>query len=235
MMKFVKENPTIAVIAAIALVALLAAGTALVLSNSAASSVSVLERYANIQHGRLSDGGFILGNPEAPVTLVEFGDFACPHCQEYFTQTERFIDEYVMTGKAKFEYRMFISGADPTYGPYTARLAECAADQRDGGFWPAHDILFETGRTQQRFNDRIARTLADEMDLNFTDLISCAESADQVDIDVSMGERLNVQSTPTLMIRLGNSAPQYISDGVVTYERGGIPYEIIQAVIDRSQ
>jgi hypothetical protein len=71
--------------------------------------------------------------------------------------------------------------------------------------------------------------------LNFTDLINCAEDADQVEFDVSMGQRLNVQSTPTIMIRIGNTAPQYLSDGVVTYDRGGVPYEVLQAVVERSQ
>jgi protein-disulfide isomerase len=235
MLKFVKDNPTIAIIGTVAVIALLIAGGALLLSNNAQTTASSLDRYANVAQGRLSDGGFVLGNPEAPITVIEFGDFACPHCQEYFTQTERFIDEYVITGKARFEYRMFISGADPTYGPYTARLAECAAEQRDGAFWPSHDILFTIGRTQQRFNDRIARTLADRLELNFTDLINCAEDADQVEFDVSMGQRLNVQSTPTIMIRIGNTAPQYLSDGVVTYDRGGVPYEVLQAVVERSQ
>lgn len=233
-MELLKQNRTLAIIVgSLVGVVVVVAGVLVITGSSPAASPYA--RYENIPHERLEDGGFVLGNPDAPITLVEFGDFACPHCQAYSVETERFIDEYVLTGKARFEYRMFISGADPTYGPYTARLAECAATQRDGAFWPAHDVLFGIGRAQSRFNERTARALADRLELNYSDLLDCAEDAGQVDFDVRLGDSLNVQSTPTMMIRFGDSDPQFISDGVQTYDRGGVPYPVLQAVVESLQ
>ena len=233
-MERLKQRQLIMITVAIAVVVVVAV-IALQILASAPSASSANARYEGIPHTRLADGGFLLGNPDAPITLVEFGDFACPHCQEYSAETKRFIDEYVKTGKAKFEYRMFISGADPAYGPYTAQLAECASDQREGAFWPAHDLLFDMGRSQGRFNERTARTLADRLELNYTELLNCAENAGQVDIDVRYGQSLNVQSTPTMMIRYGDSAPQYLSDGFQTYDRGGVPYSVLQAAVESAQ
>lgn len=233
-MELLKQNRMIAIIAGV-VVAVVVVGVGVVALTGSSAAATPYARYADVAYERLEDGGFVLGDPDAPITLVEFGDFACPHCQAYFEETERFIDEFVLTGKARFEYRMFISGADPTYGPYTARLAECASSQREGAFWPAHDVLFEIGRAQSRFNERTARTLADRLELNYSDLLSCAEDAGQVDFDVRLGQGLNVQSTPTMMIRFGDGDPQFISDGVQTYDGGGVPYVVLQAIVTSAQ
>ncbi|HLV34588.1 MAG TPA: thioredoxin domain-containing protein [Spirillospora sp.] len=234
-MDVIKQNRSIILIAGIAVVAVVVVVAAMFLTNQPTAAAEVVARYADIPQSRLPDGGFVLGNPEAPITLIEFGDFACPHCQDYFVQTKQFIEEFVVPGKAKFEYRLFVSGADPTYGPYTARLAECAAILREGAFWPAHDILFELGRTRGRFNQQTARTLAESLDLNYSELLSCAEKASQVDKDVQLGASLNVQSTPTLMIRYGDSAPQFITVGSEVYNRGPVPYGILKLVFESAQ
>lgn len=230
-MNSLTQRQVMIIVAAIAVVVAVVAIGSQLLGLSPASG-SPYARYEDIPQSRTQDGGFVLGNPDAPVTVVEFGDFACPHCQVYHTEVERFIDEYVKTGQAKFEYRMFISGADPAYGPYTAQLAECAAEQRDGAFFAAHDVLFQTGRAQGRFNERTARTLADRMELDYSELLRCAENADQFQTDQRLGQSLGVQSTPSILIRYGDEAPQFISDGVQTYNRGGVPYQVLQAVVE---
>jgi protein-disulfide isomerase len=233
-MEMLKQNRSIAIVIGVAAVAVIVAAVALV-ATSPASTANVFARYANIESTRLDDGGFVLGNPEAPITLVEFGDFACPHCQEYSLETKRFIDDFVATGKAKFEYRMFISGADPAYGPRTAQLAECAAEQQQGGFWPAHDILFEMGRNQGRFNEQTARTLAERLNLDYAELLNCAEDARQFEFDVRYGQSLNVQSTPTMMIRYGDGDPQYITWQAQDFSRGGVPYSVLQSIAESAQ
>ncbi len=233
-MELIKQNRSIAIIIGVVAAAVVVAAAALVFT-SPASTADVYARYADIEKTRLEDGGFVLGNPEAPVTIVEFGDFACPHCQQYATETKRFIDEYVATGQAKFEYRMFISGADPAYGPYTAQLAECAAEQQAGAFWPAHDVLFELGRNQGRFNEQTARTLAERLELDYSEMLNCAEDAAQFDFDVRLGQSLNVQSTPTMMVRYGDSDPQPIILQGQDFSRGGVPYQVLQAVVEAAQ
>jgi protein-disulfide isomerase len=233
-MELIKQNRSIALVIGAVIVTVVIAAVALVFT-SPASTADVYARYASIENTRLNDGGFVLGDPEAPITIVEFGDFACPHCQQYSLETKRFIDEYVATGKAKFEYRMFISGADPAYGPRTAQLAECAAEQQEGAFWPAHDILFEMGRNQGRFNERTSRTLADRLELDYAELLNCADDARQFELDVRLGQSLNVQSTPTMMVRYGDGDLQYINWQAQDFSRGGVPYQVLQAVVESAQ
>lgn len=217
----------------IAVIAVVAAIVIILLSSQGGLSSAQIN-YTDIQYERLPDGGFVLGDPDASVTVVEFADFACPHCQEYAPTMHQFVENYVLTGQARFEYRMFISGADPINGRYTAQLAECADTLQPGSFWQAHDILFELGN-RGRFNQTTARTLADRMGLTYSDLLSCAGDASQFETDVQFGRNLNVQSTPTIMVRINGGTPQFISAGGREWNRGPVPYELLQAVVESGQ
>ncbi len=63
-----------------------------------------------------------MGNPNAPVHIIEYGDFQCPYCLKFWTETEpQLIKEYVNTGKVYFEFRSF-----PIIGPESAWAAEAA-------------------------------------------------------------------------------------------------------------
>ncbi len=218
-----------AIIAAAAVVAMLAI---VISSNNVVSGRA--EGYDSLPQSRTSDGAFVLGNPDAPITIIEFADFACPHCQDYAPTMHQLIDEFVVTGKAKLEYRMFISGADPTYGPYVAQLAECAEDMKPGSFWQAHDTLFELG-SRARFNSTTASTLADRLGLQYSALLSCAEKADQYTNDVRVGDSLGVASTPTIMYRIDDGRPQFVNADGRVWDRGPVPYEILGALISTAQ
>lgn len=229
----VNQQRTLLIIGVIAVVAVIVAIVAIIISNNSIPKASTLT-YAEVPKNRTSDGGFIIGSPDAPVTVIEFADFACPHCQDYAGDMARFVHEYVFTGKAKFEYRMFISAADPTYGPYTAQLAECADTLKPGTFWLAHDILFELG-SRARFNQSTARTLSERVGVDYSQLLGCAQNASQYNKDMQLGSSLGVQSTPTIMIRLGNAEPQFIRSGGQTWNRGPVPYELLAAVVESNQ
>src|SRR5690606_1092531 len=53
---------------------------------------------SEIPQGRLEDGGFYIGEENAPIIIVEFADWACPHCQTYRAIMDQVIEEYVVTG-----------------------------------------------------------------------------------------------------------------------------------------
>jgi len=85
-----------------------------------------------------------LGNPNAKIALIEYGDFQCPYCRQFALDAERqFVNQYVKTGKASLTYK-YLPILDP--GPqdgeshWAAYAAECANEQ--GKFWEYHDKLF---------------------------------------------------------------------------------------------
>jgi protein-disulfide isomerase len=178
---------------------------------------------------RMADGGFILGDPDAPITIVSFEDFTCPHCQRYEPTVEGFIEQYVATGQARFEYRFFPI-VDPTYAVLTTQIAECADDLRPGAFWEAHALLFQIG-TATGFDNTTTRLVADELGLNYNDLLQCTTSADQYVTDYALGQSLGIQGTPGVMVRYGDGAPQFIEIDGTVYDRGGVPINVLAQVV----
>jgi protein-disulfide isomerase len=54
------------------------------------------------------EGGFMMGNPNAPVKLVEFASMTCPHCAEFSKASTELVDRYVKTGKVSYELRNYV-------------------------------------------------------------------------------------------------------------------------------
>ena len=81
----------------------------------------------------------IRGNANAPVTLIEYGDYQCPYCGEFFSQTEpQIVANYVTPGKVRMVFRNFAF-----LGPESiaaAEAADCAEDQNK--LWAYHDALY---------------------------------------------------------------------------------------------
>lgn len=80
------------------------------------------------------------GNPDAPVTLIEYSDFTCGYCGKFFRETwPRLRDKYVETGKVRLLYRDY--PRDPEGPAMTAAIAaRCAGEQ--GRYWEMHDRLY---------------------------------------------------------------------------------------------
>lgn len=199
------DNKNMMVIGGIVAAAVIIAIVVIVMSSQSSFSSGTVD-YSEIPQAQLADGGFVLGNPEAPITIVAFEDFLCPHCQAYESITEQFISKYVATGLARFEYRFF-PAVDATYSPLAAQFAECADILTPGSFWDAHDTMYELA-SASRFTNSTPRTFADRMGIPYTDLLECSSDAEQVDIDTQLGQQLGVTGTPTIMIRYGDSSPQ---------------------------
>jgi protein-disulfide isomerase len=172
-----------------------------VLAQETDTSDDYLTRYADIPQSRTEDGAFVLGDPEAPITIVEFADFMCPHCQDYHEVVLEFIDQYVATGQAKFEYRMF-PVVSPEYSEFSAQLAECAAVQDEALFWPAHDLLYDLAASQQIDLTETPATLAEVLEIDVDTLESCTETADQFETDTQVGNDVGVSGTPSVLVRL---------------------------------
>lgn len=98
-------------------------------------SISPTPSRVSVEPGNLP----ILGNKNAPVTIIEFADFQCPFCERWFNGTEgQIIKNYVDSGKAKFIFRNYaFLGQDSVTA---AEGAYCANEQ--GKFWQYHDFMY---------------------------------------------------------------------------------------------
>jgi protein-disulfide isomerase len=216
------------IIGAIVGVAAIAVLVLIALSGQGGESFS----YDTFSPSHAGDGGFMLGDPNAPVTIIEFADYACPACQQYHPEMTQFISEFVGAGKAAFEYRVF-----PTAGQqrtvFAGEIAACMGEENPLYFWTALG-RFTTLAQQGRYDDA-PRIIAQELGLNYADLLSCQQTSTYVDESVSLGEQLRVSGTPAVRIRYGDSTPTVVSWGGQTYDRGGVPLDVLRQVVNAAQ
>ncbi|MCY4018546.1 MAG: thioredoxin domain-containing protein [Chloroflexi bacterium] len=188
--------------------------------------------YAGLSTFRSADGAFVLGAPDAPLTIVAFEDFLCPHCQSYVETVHSFIESHVRTGMAQFEYRLFPL-VDPQYSVQTARIAECVGHLDIRKFWDAHDLLFELASARDISADS-AGQVAEALDLDAAALGNCMERSIQFLIDTRLGQTQGVTGTPAIRARRGSGVLDVIFAGQQALERGGAPLDVLVALADGS-
>ncbi|HEX2621834.1 MAG TPA: thioredoxin domain-containing protein [Phototrophicaceae bacterium] len=185
--------------------AVMVVAMAIILMSNNSTVAGNLQKFANIPQSRGSDGAFLLGNPEAPIKFIEFVDYSCSVCLTFKPDVDRFIDQYVATGKAQYEFRALETHGGETTG-YAMQLAECAEAQRKGGFWEASEVLFEYGATgTSSYNGNMGFPLADRLSLDKSALLTCVRTATQIDTDMAYANKLKVNSTPTVLVQYHNS------------------------------
>ena len=136
------------------------------------------------------------GPADAPVTLVEYGDYECPYCGRAYPIVKALQKRF---GKQlRFVFRNFPLREMHPNAEAAAETAEFAATQ--GKFWEMHDLIYEN---QQDLGDRLFLDLAKRLNLDAKGLAKALESgefADRVHKDFSGGVRSGVNGTPTFFI-----------------------------------
>lgn len=146
--------------------------------------------------------GRTMGNADAPVTLVEYGDFQCPGCGQFARGIEsQIVENYVTTGQVKFEFRDFAFLGDESTA--AAEAASCAQDQ--GMFWEMHHMLFynQEGENQGAFDRGRLDRMAEQVGLNMDEYNACMDSnehAEAVELSTQGGTSAGVTSTPSFLI-----------------------------------
>lgn len=174
-----------------------------VAGNEAATETDTLAQSAAIGAAlALRPDDRVLGNPTAPVTVIEFGDFQCPFCGRFHTTVSpQLREQYIKTGKVKFIWRDFaFLGQESTDA---ARAALCAGEQEK--FWDYHDYLFEhqNGENRGTFSVPNLKQFARLLELNQQAFDQCLDSrkyADVVANDTSIGRQVGVSGTPTTFV-----------------------------------
>lgn len=151
----------------------------------------------------LSGIGYDVGNPKAPVVLVNFSDFGCSFCGTFARETyPTLAKEFVQTGKVFFKYVPFVMGMFPN-APEATRAAECAAEQ--GKFWPMHDRLYATQRTwkRSRASHALFQQEAMALDLDPARFSACyigLRTDTRTGAASSRAKRLGIRTTPSFFI-----------------------------------
>ena len=174
----------------------------------------------------LENGSTVYGDPNAPITLVEFGDYQCHYCNVFFETIEGdIITNYVETGKVKIIFKDFnIIGSDSVNASHGAH---CAKDQEM--FWEYHDILYSnwTGENNGWASPENLTSFAKEINLDMDQWVECMDEKPHSKTILTSNEdakKLQLTGTPAFFV--------INSDGQVSKLFGAQPFEVFERLFN---
>lgn len=172
------------------------------------------------------NGSPYLGDPNAPITLVEFGDYQCFFCNKFFHDTEqKILENYVDTGKVKIIFKdLTIIGPDSITA---AHAAHCADDQ--GLFWEYHDTLYNNwnGENNGWASSENLLRMAQDVGLNIDEFTDCMQNEIHTQIISASNadaRTLGLTGTPGFFVISPNNQ--------VTKIPGAQPFDVFQKIFD---
>ena len=173
----------------------------------------------------VGDLGTVLGNPDAPVQVVEFSDLSCPYCAEFHKETfPTLVEEYVETGKIQWVFVTYVSGLYPN-SLAAGTTAECAGEQ--GQYQAMVSALYEARdgwvRAGMSTAGGVFTGLAEELGLDMEAFLACAR-------DEAKAERV-LSATPLSREHGVRGTPTFVIDGFPAM--GALPIDFIRRMLDR--
>ena len=153
------------------------------------------------------DPARIKGNPEAPVTIVEFSDFQCPFCKAAESTLKEVLTKY--SGRVKLAYLDFPLSEIHPKAQSAAEAARCAGEQ--GKFWEYHDALYAD---QSKLDGAGLVTSAVALNMDEKSFRSCLDSGkfkSKIEADREQGIKVGVAGTPGFFVNgvfLSGAQPQ---------------------------
>lgn len=171
----------------------------------------------------------MLGNANAPVTIVEYGDFQCPFCQRYAQNVQSaIVSEYINTGKAKFVWKDYAFLGQESL--WAAEAARCANDQ--GKFWQYHDYTYshQGQENSGAFSKANLKKFAQAVGLNMAQFNNCLDSGKYtafIQQETQQGSAYGVSGTPATFVN-----GRLVADGNGN-SVGAAPFSVFKSVIDQ--
>jgi len=173
----------------------------------------------------IENGSPIIGEPNAPITILEWGDYQCTFCYKFHQNTLDVIKEdFIKSGKVNLVFKDF-----PLNGPDSLLAAEasyCAEDQ--GKYWQYHDELYKnwggekTGWVTRESLDRFANSVNLDL-IEFNECLDDHKYQDRVKVLHEFGKELGIDATPSFLI---------FNDQKIIKIRGNQPLEVFLKTFD---
>tara|TARA_B110000014_G_scaffold248666_1_gene223233 strand:+ start:19 stop:669 length:651 start_codon:yes stop_codon:yes gene_type:complete len=168
--------------------------------------ISNLEQTDNnssiLNEENLLRGSTVAGNPNAEITIVEFGDYQCTFCYKFHNETMKKIDEnYIKTENVNFVYKDF-----PLNGEQSILASEASyCAQKQNKFWEYHDTLYNNwgGENTGWITKNVLLGFARDIKLNLDDFSQCLENSEfrqKVLQNEKFGREIGINATPSFLI-----------------------------------
>jgi formate-nitrite transporter family protein len=160
----------------------------------------------------------VLGPADAPVTLVEYGDYECPFCRGAFRDVHRLLDRY--PGKIRFVFRNFPLAQVHPHAEMAAEAAEAAAAQ--GKFWDMYELLLKDTSALDLdsllgYADRLGLDVA-----RFRNELMGNVYAERISRDIDEGMRNGVNQTPKFYVNGQRIDGKFPMEGLVDAVREAV-------------
>ena len=150
----------------------------------------------------LIQGSTMLGNPNAKITIVEFGDYQCTFCYKFHDETMKKINqEYIKTANVNFIYKDF-----PLNGEQSILASEASyCAQKQNKFWEYHDTLYNNwgGENTGWITENILQEFARDVGLNLDEFSQCLENSEfrqKVLDNEQFAREIGINATPSFLI-----------------------------------
>ena len=167
----------------------------------------------------LLNGSTILGNPDAKITVVEFGDYQCTFCYKFHNDVMKKINEkYIKLGDVNFVYKDFPLNGKPSI---LASEASYCAQQQDK-FWAYHNMLYDNwgGENTGWITQNTLTDFAKKSGLNLEKFNSCIKNSEfrqKVLNNEQFAKEININATPSFLIFNDNEVYRII--GAQSFEQ----------------
>ncbi len=166
---------------------------------------------------RIGPEDHVDGPRDAPIQLLEYGDYECPYCGRAYPEVEQV--RRALAGRLLFAYRHFPLAQIHPRATLAAEAAEAAGAQ--GRFWEMHGVLFENQNALEP-SDLVAYADGMGLDLDrFTDDLDNHRFLERVRRDFMSGVRSGVNGTPTFFINGHRHEGAFDADALVDALTGG--------------
>lgn len=175
----------------------------------------------------VGEDDYVRGNPEAPITIIEYSDFECPYCKRFHNTMKQIMENY--EGQVNWVYRHFPLAFHDPIATQEAEATECVGEL--GGnekFWEYADLVYETTKSNKGLAVDQLPVLAEQIGIDKARFNECFESgkyASKVKTQLEEGSKAGVSGTPGSFI-VNNKT------GDISFIPGALPFEQIKPQLD---
>jgi len=170
---------------------------------------------------------YILGNPNAPIVMIEYSDYDCPFCKQFHNTMHQIMDEYGVTGRIAWVYRQFPLAELHPNSPKISEAALCVGDiGGNDAFWTFSDLIYDGRNIDQGTNVTKLMQYAEASGIERSQYSACMNEGRMkktVENSIRDGYDAGARGTPYTILLVGNQ------QAVIN---GAQPYDVVKGIVE---